>query len=57
MVESGSFLQEQAKMQGIDPDRIIFAPFEKNKTEHLYRSRLGDLMLDNWIYNRFVYSL
>eukprot|EP01102_Stenamoeba_stenopodia_P012195 TRINITY_DN3819_c0_g2_i1.p1 TRINITY_DN3819_c0_g2~~TRINITY_DN3819_c0_g2_i1.p1 ORF type:complete len:212 (-),score=22.01 TRINITY_DN3819_c0_g2_i1:134-769(-) len=51
MAGADLFLREQAIEHGVDPNRLIIAGFETNKTEYLYRSRLGDLMLDNWIYN------
>jgi protein O-GlcNAc transferase len=49
--DTTSSLRSKAKAQGVDPLRLIWAPFARNKTEYLYRSRLADLHLDNWIYN------
>jgi len=43
-------LKMAAKVRGIDPQRLVFAPrLPKNK--HLGRHRLADLMLDTRIYN------
>jgi len=46
-VSSIANLQKEAKMRGIDPNRIIFAqPFEL--PDHLARHQMADLFLDTW---------
>lgn len=42
-------LREAAQAQGIDPQRLVFAP-RLPKAEHLARHRLADLFLDTFIY-------
>jgi predicted O-linked N-acetylglucosamine transferase (SPINDLY family) len=43
-------LRREAKQQGIDPERILFAP-RVNQAEHLARLTLADLILDTLPYN------
>jgi FkbM family methyltransferase len=43
-------IRDQAKAQGIAPDRLIFAP-HKPQAEHLARLQWVDLVLDTWPYN------
>jgi predicted O-linked N-acetylglucosamine transferase (SPINDLY family) len=39
-------LRAAAKLRGVDPSRLHFAPFEPQRSRYLARQRLGDLMLD-----------
>jgi protein O-GlcNAc transferase len=43
-------LRREAKLRGIDPERLVFAP-RKPLAEHIARLRLGDLFLDTLPYN------
>src|SRR5690606_29428296 len=43
-------VEAQARRQGIDPARIVFAP-RKPQNEHLARLQWMDLVLDTWPYN------
>jgi protein O-GlcNAc transferase len=43
-------LRREAKLRGIDPDRLVFAP-RRSLAEHLTRLRLADLFLDTLPYN------
>lgn len=43
-------LQDEARMRGVDPDRLIFAR-RTTPTEHLARQQLADLFLDTLPYN------
>jgi protein O-GlcNAc transferase len=43
-------LRREAKLRGIDPERLVFAP-RKPLAEHIARLRLGDLFLDALPYN------
>ena len=43
-------LKKEAKIKGVDPNRIIFASFLPND-EHLKRIALADLFLDTYPYN------
>jgi predicted O-linked N-acetylglucosamine transferase (SPINDLY family) len=38
-------LRREAAAQGVDPTRLVFAPFDPRE-QYLARQRLGDLMLD-----------
>jgi protein O-GlcNAc transferase len=40
-------LRRAAAARGIDPSRLVFAPFE-SRERYLARGRLGDLLLDAW---------
>jgi predicted O-linked N-acetylglucosamine transferase (SPINDLY family) len=44
-------LRREAMAQGVAPDRLVFASFEKNPDDHLARLRLADLFLDTLPYN------
>ena len=44
-------LRAEARARGIDPARLIFAPFLPNPEEHLARLSLADLFLDTLPYN------
>jgi predicted O-linked N-acetylglucosamine transferase (SPINDLY family) len=44
-------LRHEAMAQGIAPQRLIFARFEKKVEDHLARQRLADLFLDTFPYN------
>jgi protein O-GlcNAc transferase len=44
-------IRGEAEAQGIDGARILFAPFEQSRAEHMARQRLIDLMLDTSPYN------
>lgn len=44
-------LRKEAQMRGINPARIVFAPFVQSKQEHLARIQLADLALDTFPYN------
>jgi predicted O-linked N-acetylglucosamine transferase (SPINDLY family) len=44
-------LRREAMAQGIAPERLIFARFEKKAEDHLARQRLADLFLDTFPYN------
>lgn len=46
-VQASANLRREATRQGVDPDRLIFAP-KVSVSEHLARLPLADLMLDNW---------
>jgi len=39
-------LRAAAKLRGVDPSRLHFAPFEPQRSRYLARQRLGDLMVD-----------
>lgn len=43
-------LQREAKQHGLNPERLVFAPFLARK-KHLARYRCADLFLDTFIYN------
>ncbi|XPS85891.1 putative UDP-N-acetylglucosamine--peptide N-acetylglucosaminyltransferase SEC [Desulfosarcina variabilis str. Montpellier] len=43
-------LKREARHRGIDPSRLVFAK-KTNKSDHLSRMRLADLVLDSWLYN------
>ena len=44
-------LRASAAAQGVNPDRLVFAGFSPNRTQHLARHRLADLYLDTFPYN------
>jgi predicted O-linked N-acetylglucosamine transferase (SPINDLY family) len=44
-------LAHEARARGVDPDRLIFAPFRKSPERHLARLRLANLFLDTLPYN------
>jgi len=44
-------LRREAVARGVDPDRLIFAPFAERREDHLARHRLADLYLDNLPFN------
>jgi protein O-GlcNAc transferase len=44
-------LSREAKVMGIDPRRLVFAPFVPDSREHLARLSLADLFLDTLPYN------
>jgi predicted O-linked N-acetylglucosamine transferase (SPINDLY family) len=46
-----SNLRREAQARGVDPDRLCFAPFEKDIADHLARYRLADLFLDTLPFN------
>ncbi|HYM18088.1 MAG TPA: tetratricopeptide repeat protein [Micropepsaceae bacterium] len=48
---SSGALRREAGRRGIDPMRLIFAPFTPTTEEHLSRLRLADLFLDTLPYN------
>ena len=44
-------LKGQAKLHGVDPERLVFARFLSNPQDHLARLQLADLFLDTLPYN------
>ena len=44
-------LRREAAARGVDPERLVFAPYVKRMEEHLARQRLADLFLDTLPYN------
>ena len=44
-------LRREAQQRGVHPDRLCFAPFVKNTSDHLARYRLADLFLDTLPFN------
>ena len=44
-------LRREATARGIDPGRLVFAPYVKSREEHLARQGLADLFLDTLPYN------
>ena len=44
-------LQREAQLRGISPSRLIFAPRNRERPDHLARYRLADLFLDSLPYN------
>ena len=44
-------LRREAQMRGVDPERLIFAPFVPTHADHLARLRCADLGLDTLPYN------
>ena len=43
-------MRSEARLRGVDPDRLIFAP-KRSSPDHLARHRLADLFLDTLPYN------
>jgi predicted O-linked N-acetylglucosamine transferase (SPINDLY family) len=50
-IASSCGLKNEAQRRGVDPDRLLFAPFTATAEEHLSRMRLADLFLDTLPYN------
>lgn len=48
--EATANLQNEARLRGIDPDRLVFADRMPNE-DHLARHAMADLFLDTWPYN------
>src|SRR5262249_59982431 len=44
-------LRREAAARGIEPDRLVFAPYAGRIENHLARHRLADLFLDTLPYN------
>jgi len=44
-------LRREAKTRGVNPERLIFAPYVKRTEDHLARQRVADLFLDTLPYN------
>jgi predicted O-linked N-acetylglucosamine transferase (SPINDLY family) len=44
-------LRREAEVRGVDPGRLIFAPYVKRTEDHLARHRIADLFLDTLPYN------
>ena len=44
-------LRHEAKIRGVSPDRLVFAPRMANVADHLARLRQADLFLDTFYYN------
>jgi predicted O-linked N-acetylglucosamine transferase (SPINDLY family) len=44
-------LRREARARGVEPERLIFAPFVERMEDHLARHRLADLFLDTLPYN------
>jgi predicted O-linked N-acetylglucosamine transferase (SPINDLY family) len=44
-------LRGEATVRGVDPGRLVFAPYIKRMEDHLARQRLADLFLDTLPYN------
>jgi predicted O-linked N-acetylglucosamine transferase (SPINDLY family) len=44
-------LRREALSQGVSPERLVFARFEKKAEDHIARQRLADLFLDTLPYN------
>jgi protein O-GlcNAc transferase len=44
-------LRREAAARGVEPDRLIFAPFVERIEDHLARQRAADLFLDTLPYN------
>jgi len=44
-------LRREAKARGVNPERLIFAPYVKQTEDHLARQRVADLFLDTVPYN------
>jgi predicted O-linked N-acetylglucosamine transferase (SPINDLY family) len=47
-------LKKEAKINGVDPNRLIFAPFLTFKEDHLNRIQLADLFIDTLPFNAHV---
>lgn len=44
-------LRREASLRGVDPARLVFAPFVEGRQAHLARLKLADLFLDTLPYN------
>lgn len=44
-------LRREAAARGVNPERLVFAPYVKRMEDHLARQRLADLFLDTLPYN------
>jgi predicted O-linked N-acetylglucosamine transferase (SPINDLY family) len=44
-------LRREAQARGVDPERLVFAPFVKRIEDHLARHRVADLFLDTLPFN------
>lgn len=44
-------LRQEAKARGVDPERVMFAPYVSNSKDHLARTRIADLFLDTLPFN------
>jgi predicted O-linked N-acetylglucosamine transferase (SPINDLY family) len=44
-------LRREATARGVNPERLVFAPYVKRMEDHLARQRLADLFLDTLPYN------
>ena len=44
-------LRREATARGVDPARLVFAPYVRDRAEHLARQGLADLFLDTLPYN------
>jgi len=44
-------LRREAEVRGVNPERLIFAPYVKRTEDHLARQRIADLFLDTLPYN------
>ena len=44
-------LRREAELRGVNPDRLIFAPYVKSTEDHFARQRIADLFLDTLPYN------
>jgi predicted O-linked N-acetylglucosamine transferase (SPINDLY family) len=49
--EHGERLKAQAAARGVEPHRLIFAPYVEDRAEYLARLRCADLFLDTLPYN------
>ena len=47
-------LKKEVKINGVDPNRLIFAPFLMFKKDHLNRIQLADLFIDTLPFNAHV---
>jgi predicted O-linked N-acetylglucosamine transferase (SPINDLY family) len=50
-------LKREAQARGVEPDRLIFAPFVTKPEDHLGRLQLADLFLDTLPYNAHATAL
>lgn len=44
-------LRREARARGVNPERLVFAPYVKRMEDHLARHRLADMFLDTLPYN------
>ena len=49
--EARENLRREAQSHGVEPDRLVFAPYAPNMAAHLARQSLADLYLDTLPYN------